>query len=567
MKTITRHLKLALKDGSRLDRYVRITESGDAATLRRKITLMLTPTKKFGPETDDTSYEGCGVKTAQNVARWFGIDTTQIELRNRYVETSDMTKWPNFFLMILDFLTPFLDVPGFDPKIMTTPAQLTTGIRSVLDTRFDRRYKIVRHTGADKEATVARIEHYLQHGFPAVALACDGSHWVTIAGIETVRRVADGTLTDVTFTVLNNSSTDSWSWHELNFWFSDSMDAFAEAARDAGYTSFRQGTLIGARFDQPAHQYSWTPGWSSAHLYGGSQGHFLFLLKHGSGEVHIHRMQENGGVGERVAAYTWSSGWNVVELFQTKRGLFLFLLKEESGEVHIHKMQSDGKVGDRVATYNWSSGWNVAAFYTIGSVTCVLLLKTQSGEVHLHRMNDDGSLGELLERYDWSSGWSMVKPYTVNGKHYLMLVKSAKGTVHLHRIGDDGRVGEMVAEYEWSSGWTVGEFFRPSSKTLLLLHKAGDPDGLARIHEMNDDGTVGRMTDDAYWMSESRFRTASGSGTIDMKESLTIQSWPVLKVFSTSPDNLFLFQLCPLDGQVEIHPISTTGTFNDGFSD
>ncbi|MBN1929063.1 MAG: hypothetical protein JW764_05935 [Chlorobiaceae bacterium] len=561
----SRRLRFTRKDGSILDRYLRVTETRDAGTTRRFIELMMTPDSPFKPESTDTSYKGCGVKTAQNVARWFDIAMSQSTLRKSYVETSDMTKWANTFLNVLDFLIPFVDIPGLDPRIMTTPAQLVSGIRKVLDTRFDRRFKVVRHSGADKESTVAKIEHYLLHGFPAVALVCNGSHWVTISAIETLRRDSDGELLDVTFTVHNNSSIDTWSWKKLHFWFTDAMDEFADAARAAGYTSYRQGTLLGVRYDHPAHQYDWSSGWTHALFYGSSRGAFLFLLKSATGDVHIHSMNRDGSVGARVVSYDWSGGWTTADMFQTGKGQFLFLLKQSSGEVHIHKMEQSGAVGQRVATYDWSGGWSHAEFFEAGGQLYLFLLKQSNGVVHIHKMNDDGSVGARVAEYDWSSGWTMVRSFIVGGRPYLFLLKAGDGTVHIHRLNDDGSVGQQVASERWSSGWTVGEFIYSSNKTLLLIHKEGDPDGLARIHEMNTDGSVGAMTDDAYWMSEMQLTTAGGGGMLDRRMTVNIQSWPVLRVFSPEPNSTCLFQLCTLDGQVEIHPFSLNGKFNDCF--
>lgn len=567
--TNDKHLRLTRKDGSHVDRYLRVTTTRDADTTRRRIELMVTTQLAFKPESTDTAYKGCGVKTAQNVGRWFDIALSQSVLRKSYVETSDMTKWVNGFLSVVDFLIPFVDIPGLDPKIMTTPAQLVTGLRKVLDNRFDRRFKVVRHTGADKESAVAKIEHYLGHGFPAVALVKNGSHWVTISAIETLRRDDDDTLLDVNFTVHNNSSFETWSWEDLEFSFSDLMDEFADAARAAGYTSFHQGTLLGVRYDLPAHQYKWSSGWTTALFYGTSRGTFLFLLKSATGDVHIHSMNRDGSVGERVASCDWSSGWTSAEMFQTKQGQFLFLLKQSTGDVHIHKMEQSGVVGQRVATCDWSSGWSQVEFFEAGGTLYLFLLKQSNGVVHVHKMNDDGSVGEQVVQYDWSGGWTTVKSFIVGGRPYLFQIKAGSGTMNINRLNNDGTVGELIVNEQWSKGWTVCEFIYTQSKTLMLIHKEGDPDGLARIHEMNADGTVGTMIDDAYWMAEMQFTKGSSSpfgGTIaDSHMNLIIQSWPILRVFSPEPGKSYLFQLCTLDGQVEIHPFDLNGKFNDCF--
>ena len=573
-------LQLVHSDGTLVYRYIRVSEQLNAGVIERTVELMMTPASAFGPEVSDTKYKGCGVKTTQNFIRWFDITMSQSELRQHYVETTDMTSILNGAIGIVNFITENLFDHSFvsevNPKIFTTPAQLISGMRSVLDTKFDRRYKIVRHIGANKEATVAKIEHYLLHGFPVVALALNGDHWVTISGITTVCNAENGEMKDVLFNVQNNSHKDSWSWKTLHFWFTDARDEFAEAARDAGYTSYRQGTLVGARYDRPSHQYKWSSGWTTALIYGAAQGQFLFLLKESSGEVHLHRMQNDGGVGEQVASYNWSGGWSTVKFFQTKQGLFLLLLKKSSGEAHIHRMLGDGKVADQVAAYNWSGGWSNAAFYSAGSSPYLILQKI-SGEVHIHRINVDGTVGDLVEKHSWSAGWTTVKFFVIGGSCFLFLLKAGNGLVHIHRMNDNGTLGKQTAEYNWSAGWTVAEFYQSGNKTFLLIHKAGDPDGIARIHEINSDGTVGTMTDDAYWMAETSFAHESsvvhasqiGTGLNDnngiLNAQMIVQSWPILRVFSPSPGTRFLFQLCTLDGQVEIHPLLDNGRFNNCF--
>ncbi len=546
MTTVVKHLTLDRKDGSSVDRYVKITERRDSRTHERSIELMTTPQTSFDPERQDTGYQGCGVKTAQNFGRWFDINYSQSHLRRHYIETTDMEK--------------YIDLPGGDAKTFTTPAELEKGLRELLDTRFDRRYKMVRHTGASKSSTLAKIEHYLLHGFPPVALAKNGNHWVTIAGMKLVYNATDGSLSDVTFTVFDNGSEAEWSWSKLHFWFSDGKDVLAAAARLAGYTSYIQGTLIGCRYDMPQKEYDWSSGWSNAEFFSTKEGQFLFLLKEGNGTVHIHRMESNGSVGSSVAEYDWSGGWSTVKLFSTSAGLFLFLMKKRNGTVHIHRMNDNGAVGSSVAEYDWSDGWSSAEFFSTKEGLFLFLLKEGNGIVHIHRMNSNGTLGASVGKHDWSSGWSTVKLFSTNAGVFLFLLKEGNGMVHIHRMNDNGTVGSQIAGYDWTSGWGSCEFYSAGGKNLMLIHKSGgkhgllgDADGLARLHEINDNGTVGAMVDDAYWMSRHA--------------AIIHFSWPVLRVFSPVSGGHYLFQLRPTDGKVEIHRLTHEGLLPSCFVD
>jgi hypothetical protein len=49
----------------------------------------------------------------------------------------------------------------------------------------------------------------------------------------------------------------------------------------------------------------------------------LFLLMESTGQVHIHRMNDNGTKGPRVAREDWSRGWTSAEV----TGNFLLLIK------------------------------------------------------------------------------------------------------------------------------------------------------------------------------------------------------------------------------------------------
>ena len=195
-------------------------------------------------------------------------------------------------------------------------------------------------------------------------------------------------------------------------------------------------------------------------------------------------------LARRVESHDWSSGWTSTEFYEVGGKVFGFFLKRSDGTVHIHRMRDDGTVGEMVKSYDWSSGWTSVEFYRVGGKVFVFFLKQSDGTVHIHRMRDDGTVGEMVKSYDWSSGWTSAEFYKVGGKVFVFFLKYSDGAVHIHRMRDDGTVGEMVKSYDWSSGWTSAEFYRVDGKVFVFFLKYSD--GIVHIHRMRDDGTVGR---------------------------------------------------------------------------
>ena len=208
---------------------------------------------------------------------------------------------------------------------------------------------------------------------------------------------------------------------------------------------------IGKRIDDE----HWKEGWTTAKFYRQGNQTFLFLLREkglsGSKKnVHIHKIKPDGRIGDRVTDYKWGEGWTSAEFFTMGNQTYLFLLREKglSGSkknVHIHKINRDGSIGQRVKDYRWSSGWTSVDFYESGGETFLFLLKAKgagaSGDnVHIHKMNNNGTVGKRETGYRWTQGWTSVD-FGKNGDERFMVLLKKKGmsgksgkNVHVERV-------------------------------------------------------------------------------------------------------------------------------------
>jgi hypothetical protein len=244
--------------------------------------------------------------------------------------------------------------------------------------------------------------------------------------------------------------------------------------------------------------YKWTEGWSSAIAYVAGGVPYLFLLKawgFGStgNNVHIHKLNSDGGVGDRVATYKWTQGWTTTVVYSAGGALYLFMLKvtgfgSDGNSVHIHALNSNGSVGDRVASYRWTQGWTTALVYAAGGAPYLFLLKTSGfggdgNNVHIHKLNNNGSIGDRVVSYKWTQGWTTALVYASGDVPYLFLLKASGfgrdgNNVHIHKLNNNGSVGDRVASYKWTQGWTnVGAYTIAAADYLFLLRPAYPSEG------------------------------------------------------------------------------------------
>ncbi|MCB8979311.1 MAG: hypothetical protein H6657_18010 [Ardenticatenaceae bacterium] len=268
--------------------------------------------------------------------------------------------------------------------------------------------------------------------------------------------------------------------------------------------------------------YQWTNGWTSAGFYTAGSDTYLFILKaKGFGSdgnnVHIHKMNSDGTLGDQVEAHRWTEGWTSAEFYTAGSNTYLFILKakgfgSDGNNVHIHKMNSDGTLGNQVEAHRWTEGRRSAEFYTAGSNTYLFILKAKGfgsdgNNVHIHKMNSDGTLGDQVEAHRWTEGWTSAEFYTAGSNTYLFILK-AKGfgsdgnNVHIHKMNSDGTLGDQVEAHRWTEGWTSAEFYTAGSNTYLFILKAkgfGSDGNNVHIHKMNSDGTLGNQVEAHRW--------------------------------------------------------------------
>src|SRR5580765_166234 len=259
--------------------------------------------------------------------------------------------------------------------------------------------------------------------------------------------------------------------------------------------------------------YYWTSGWTTAIAYVAGGAPYLFLLKaagFGSdgNNVHIHTLNSDGSVGDRVASYKWTEGWTTVIAYVVGGAPYLFLLKAagfggDGNNVHVHKLDSDGDFGDRVASYKWTEGWTTAIAYSAGGAMYLLLLKaagfgSHGNNVHIHAIDNNGSVGDWAASNKWTPGWTTAVAYVVGGTPYLFMLKAAGfgrdgNNVHIHAISKNGSIGARVASYKWTQGWTTAIAYTVGDSPYLLLLNAwgfGRDGNNVHIEKLGVNGTV-----------------------------------------------------------------------------
>ncbi|HSF68421.1 MAG TPA: M12 family metallopeptidase [Nitrospiraceae bacterium] len=279
----------------------------------------------------------------------------------------------------------------------------------------------------------------------------------------------------------------------------------------------------------------WTNGWTTGRTYTlAAQTYILFLKRMGTGtdgnNVHIHKFNSDGSVGDRVASYKWTHGWTTALTYTVGGASYLFLLKawgfgNDGTNTHIHKLNSDGSVGDRVASYKWTTGWTTAMVYTVGGAPYLFLLKaagfgSDGNSVHIHAINNNGSVGGRVASYKWTQGWTTAIIYMAGGAPYLFLLKAAGfgndgNNVHIHAVNNNGSLGARVASYKWTEGWTTTIIYMAGGAPYLFLLKAagfGSDGNNVHIHAINNNGSVGARGASYKWPEAW---TSVGTYTID----------------------------------------------------
>src|SRR5688500_4503073 len=138
--------------------------------------------------------------------------------------------------------------------------------------------------------------------------------------------------------------------------------------------------------------------------------------------VHIHAFDNPGRLGRKVFTDKFTEGWTTAHIYSVENGSRLLLLKasgvgSDGKNVHIHRLNNDGSIGDRIDSYKWSEGWTTVFTYTVGSRQFLFLLKasgfaSDDKNVHIHGLNADGTVGDRVASYKWTEGWTAAFAYT-----------------------------------------------------------------------------------------------------------------------------------------------------------
>jgi hypothetical protein len=267
----------------------------------------------------------------------------------------------------------------------------------------------------------------------------------------------------------------------------------------------------GGQLNQRLDAREWSDGWTQAKAFVAGGRTYLFLLKTGTGDVHVHRLNGNGTIGDEVKRYTWTPGWSTVSFYAAGGRSYLFLLKAADGRVHVHRMNDDGTVGDRVDERDWSDGWTHGEPFYVGPYPFLFLVKQGTGEVHVHQIQPDGRVGVQVGDYSWSAGWTTASFYYVAGVTYLLLLKSGDGALHTHRMNLNGTVGPTVEDKDWSSGWTGALPFAAGNTAFVLFLKEGD--GRVEIRKVNLNGSLGGYVQRTAWSRGWTSLTSYASGS------------------------------------------------------
>jgi hypothetical protein len=288
-------------------------------------------------------------------------------------------------------------------------------------------------------------------------------------------------------------------------------------------------------------RHRWSRGWNATSFQTAFNQFFVLLTKAagfgGDGNnAHIHRVAEDGGIGEQVDARAWSEGWTTVCVYMPSgesTQKFLLLMKQrgagvDGNNLHFHSLNADGTLGARIDNARWSEGWTKAIAYKWGGLSFILFLRSQGFEsdgtnVRIFAVRPDGTLGERVFQRGWTEGWDVAAFHAITNSPtlnatYLYLIKSRGygsdgNNIHVHRMSDDGTPGPRIFAARWTQGWTTCVPYNVGEHHCLLIHKREGVGGDRRnvhIHRLLDTGAVGPRIQSLSWRTGWRSVIAYG---------------------------------------------------------
>lgn len=243
--------------------------------------------------------------------------------------------------------------------------------------------------------------------------------------------------------------------------------------------------------------YELGDGWTHVQPYEVGDAGFVLLLSERTGEMRIHTLERDVGIGREIERSEQLTGWTTAKFFQRNGRTFLFLLKAQNGRVHIHRMNDDGTFGRRVDTRDWTGGWTTVEFWHDDGEAFVFLLKERTGRMKVHRMNANGRFGAELDVQTWPHGFTSAGIFDLRGQRFVAALRRSDGRVMIRPIAANGTIGDTVSTTDWTSGWSTMTFFQRGARTFLLRLKESTGD--AHVFAMNAGGSIGAQVDGHDW--------------------------------------------------------------------
>lgn len=555
-------------------------------------------------------YVGCGIDAAHSFMGWLDDDITRTTVRKNV----EVTEWPSDVRKVaVTIANGTMEVVTFglyDSKntkddYFTTPHQLAVGLENMVRAKFKKRKNaenyVIRHTHGTNVEVIEKILYHLKRAMPVIALVFNGAHWVTIVGINVY--YTNGKI-DVDQTTVNYIDlTGGYTLTNIEYKKLDILGWSSVGTKI--YESYLPGTLISLKSDSVVFEDDWTKGWKSE-LYSIANKKYLFLLKESDGLVHIHNMNNDGTVGNKVINYNWTKGWSKFHFYTIDNQTYLFLLKAKesseysSGLIHIHKMNADGTVGERIDTQSWTSGWHFIEFFNHNSKT-YLFANKPSGQVNIVEMTSDGKLGQsifsangLIQNNEDSIDTNKLKFLQTNSTAYIYALETNPNYSNIKQFKISTTSGKLnlnlISTKKLEAGWSTIDLLKISeTRSILLLNKGIDnlgSYGKMNLYEINNELNNAEFVDKpidenifknaVYKIEPFSSNTVTGFSSqqqqmlqyVKHNETLmnVVQVWTSIELFKSETGNK-LFLLEANTGKILVLNMKADGTFEKGISD
>jgi len=175
----------------------------------------------------------------------------------------------------------------------------------------------------------------------------------------------------------------------------------------------------------------WSSDWTTALPYARGPQACLLLYKRSSGLLRLHTLAANGTVGPMFEESALPPGtgaigddWTSIKHYRIGSSDYLFFLRKSTGEMMVHGVGYNGGLGQRIQFADWSSDWTSAEPFTTPNGTFLFLLKTSDGKVHVNRIEDDGSIGPIVDQRNFGAGWTSGAVIQRGANAALVLIKA-----------------------------------------------------------------------------------------------------------------------------------------------